>query len=297
MHINFISNKLPIIKKLCPKLHINPVAGKSDVFIEITPDMFEATILRPDFEKINTPIANEAEYKTLLAKLKNTLAHSGNHAYFTKNDLEEYGKVDLTEHGLIPYCGFDDCHLLINTYLSGRLSKVERDIWKHQTPCDLDTIPEVIRLLEYSLKVLDKKHGHYSGIVYRQGIMSETPNQFISTSINPYIAAGLYDEWFHFTGNKKYSVIKVENGHKILEFQREAGVGFAKSEAEILLSFRNKYEKLSDNELSEELVNAKEFFARSLFKGSDLLMSGKEMKINGYTKKDVLSKIDVYVQK
>ena len=295
MRINLLGNKIPSIKRILPKIDLNSGMKKSDIFIECTPDMFKSTTLRPDFGKINTPITDENEYKALLAKLKHTISHNGNYAYFTENDIATYGKVDLFEHGLIPYCGQDDCHRLINAYLGSRLTKLEQEAWKFQMPYDLDTIPDVIRLLEYSLNRLDNKYGKYKGIVYRQGVMSETPNQYISTTINPYIATELNGGPFGiFTGSKHFSIIQTQNGHKIMDFQKEANSAFANSEQEILMPFQNRYKKLTDEPLSKELSEAKEQFASILFENAKRYYKEK---INRYTPNDIYKLIDVYVQK
>ena len=275
MRINLLGNKIPSIKRILPKIDLNSSMKKSDIFIECTPDMFESTTLRPDFGKINTPIADEKEYKTLLAKLKHTITHNGNYAYFTENDMEKYGKVDLFEHGLIPYCGQDDCHSLINAYLGSRLTKLEQEVWKLQMPYDLDTIPDVIRLLEYSLNRLDNKYGKYKGIVYRNGYFNPlTDKQFYSTSTESINAVRHGNNYLPAEDNQ-YSIILLKNGHNINEFQKSADSfiarKYAETENEILIDRHSVFRLLPEYKYSEEIKRLQAvLLAQALKKDDDI---------------------------
>lgn len=264
---------------------------------KIKSDIFQKNLMKPDFKRINQPISSEKEYLSLLNNLKKCLKNHGlEYAYFSEFCQKTSRVNDIFEEGLLPYCGVEDCSRFINRYLSGRLTKDYIDKKIMALPKDIDTWPDIIRLIEYSLKHLDKKYGIYQGIVYRKGFMSEKPSQYISTSLDTEFSTKIK----RFDPDSQYSIIKVENGHKIVNFQEQAGeMGkmYARTEKEILLPFENEYKKLSEDELTEDLRIARENFASHLFEGAQDLFLGKAQIVNGFTKEDLLNKIDVYVQK
>ena len=291
MHISFNPIKLNTHIMSGSKGYKKPLHVK---LFEYNKDSFDKNIFTPDFKRINTPVKDIGEYRSIIHNLMKAISNNGDYAYFKESDLEWYRDIDIEEMGLIPYCGFEGSHEIINNYMTGQLNK-NTEKYKSILPVDLTTIPEAIRALGYSLKKLDEKYGTHQGIVYRQGFMCESPNRYISTTLNPYIASCIYGDW-RIKSNNQYSVIQVKNGHKIIDFQRAAGVPSAEGEQEILLSYTNNYKKISDNEITDELRKAKIQLASSLFKNADLLFNGKADKVNGYTKEDLLKMVEVYVQ-
>lgn len=292
MHICFNPVNINTHIMFNSKEHQKPLQVKH---FEYNRDSFDKNIITPDFKRINTPVEDINEYRSIIHNLMKAISNNGDYAYFKECDLEWYKDIDIEEMGLIPYCGFEGSHEIINNYMTGLLNK-NTEKYKSILPVDLTTIPEVIRALEYSLKKLDKKYGTHKGIVYRQGFMCESPNRYISTTLNPYIASCIYGDW-RIKSNNQYSVIQVNNGHRIVDFQRAAGVPSADGEQEILLPYTNNYRKIQDNELTDELRKAKIQLASSLFKDANLLFNGKADKVNGYTKEDLLKMVEVYVQK
>lgn len=292
MQVNFYPIKTYAIPTFGTKQPPKTLPGEN---LEYPNDKFENTTIVPDTEKINTPIKDFDEYKQILSRLKHCISYNGDYAFFKENDLKYYRGIDNEEMGILPYCGFEGCHEIINLYMTGQLNSKNIKKYHSILPVDLTTIPDAIRTLEYSLRNLDKKYGTYQGIVYRQGFMSENPNRYISTTLNPYIASCIYGSWGTELNNQ-YSVILVNNGHKIVDFQKSAGVPSANGEQEILLPYTNNYKKIPDNELTDELRKAKIQLASSLFKDAELLFNGKADSVNGFTKEDLLKMIDVYIQ-
>lgn len=112
----------------------------------IPKDTFENSAIAPIIDRINTPIKDINEYAQILRDLKHAVAYNGDYAYFKDNDLDIYRNVDIKEMGLMPYCGFKDCHEIINKYISGRLSINGKH--KAYMSIDPNTIPEAVRLLQ-----------------------------------------------------------------------------------------------------------------------------------------------------
>lgn len=300
MCVHFSSNKLFHIKPLNFGLFGKSKKVQPKILNELPADMFEKSVLIPDYFRINHPAETKEEYLELLNQLKQCKTNGEfQYAYFTEMNNCLYEEVDKELEGLLPYCGVDDSSKLINMYLSGRLTQKWCDEHFCALPKDMTTLPDVVRVLEYSLKRLDEKYGRYSGIVYRYGFMGENPSQYISTTSDSSRVSKIKNPAGDFRPDRKYSVIKVNNGHKIYEFQQRASdVGrlFAKKEREVLLPFGNKYRKLANDELTEDLLGAKMLMASYFFKDAVKLFTGEQKVINDYTAVDLLNTIDVYVQ-
>ena len=241
-------------------------------------------------EIVNTPINNDEVYKKTLDRVMNEKTIKGESAWFSAKDLVEYDEANFLEKGLVPYCGFDDKSKYINMYMSGRLTPQI----KQQLGIKDSSFSDVVRILDYSLKKLDKRLGKFDGIVYRQGFMSEIPGQYISTSSDYMIAACLNGSYINFMPGKQYSVIRTHNGHKIKDFQNELGLMFANTEKEILLPKESRYRKLKDFELDDELIKARENVASHLFYGSDLVINGMLRSNKGFSKQNLLDMVGVY---
>ena len=146
-----------------------------------------------------------------------------------------YPKIKKDQEGLLLYAGYTDLSDEMNRFLS------KRELRK-ATPL---MVTDAIRVFDYSLKKLDDKYGKYSGIVYRQGFFPLGQHQYISTTVDPVIAATLRGG-ICYNKNLEFSIIKAKNGHKINEFQKKMGSDYAEEEDEILLSRHSKFREITN---------------------------------------------------
>lgn len=202
------------------------------------------------------PIENIEEYKAIIDKIKSSPLAQG-----IKEDLAlDYKNVDSIEEGLVPYCGdHSNLYDAINKYLSGR-GKVENE----------EFMQDVVRVLDFSLKELDKKFGKFDGMVFRQGTMKSGENQFWSTSISA-TGAGKFGKAWNAPEdilNREYSVIKTKSGHRITEFQK-AHANKLTAEEEILLSREKDYKLVPQEGYTEEILEAREKMLNSMFQHND----------------------------
>lgn len=245
---------------------------------------------------INNPIKNDAEFDEVMERIYNAKTQNGHNLWLVKNEhLKHYPDASKTEIGLLPYCGENDSSYYINMYLSGRLysDKIQKN-WKGLLPQKESDCIDMIRVLDYSLKDLDKNYGKYKGIVFRQGYMGENTKQFISTTMNPSIAGQLKGNWFDFKPNAGFSVIRTKNGHNIYAFQKKMKNSYAETEEEILLPREATYKEIPPNLMDEELRRGRNALARKLFGGAGFVIDGKLKEFKGYTKKDLYNLIRVF---
>ena len=200
-------------------------------------------------QRLLKPVETFEEYENLLNKiLEYNIPNSV--SYSTKFiSTEGYEEIPIELLGLVSYCGCCDKSNEINRWLSGRPSTA-------LTLSD-EEMANVIRALDYSLEKLDERYGKYEGIVYRQGFFNpNTDNQFYSSSLSSK-RANKYCFDTEDTGNDNdFSIIKVKNGHKICDFQKDTNskisTRFAKREEEILIDRNSEFRKIPKEEYSEE---------------------------------------------
>lgn len=230
-----------------------------------------------------TPIKSKEEYLEALERIKNAKTETGERLWQYEEDLKHYPNATEIEQGLLPYCGHRDISDKINKYLSGRIEPTAE-------------MQDVVRVLDYSLKELNKEFGEFEGIVYRQGFMGEKTGQYLSTSKNPLCAARLSDGWFdpYDVKYRTYSVIKTKGGHDLSAFQSKMKDGYCNKEQEILLPHEAQYREVPINECSEDLLKAREDLASKLFRDAHKVFDGGKSEIKGYTKEDLLDLVKIY---
>ena len=225
------------------KFCCNKQEKSAKIRLKYQSDTFERTTnnVNKDYEK----------YKQLLDKIYNAKDSNGKIIYDSRINLAMYPDVSKKEEGVLIYAGVNDEHDEINRYLSGRpMQKL--------TP---ELAEDMVQVIDFSLKEIDKKYGKYNGIVYRQGIIPNNNQQYISTSTDPIIAATLYGGVF-IQKNLDFAIIKTRNGHKINEFQRDMDSEYAENEEEILLPRTTKLKEIK--EPNYELLNKKRQFVKIL---------------------------------
>ena len=189
----------------------------------------------------------------------------------------------------------------LNTYLSKNkdvyMSPIDSGvkIWsdegkallrEHLVNMDSETAKEFIRVIDYSLKEVDREFGKFDGIVYRNGYFNPESGQFWSTSKNHDLT---------LVGDKsEFHVIKTKNGHNLSAFQ-EKYYHVHENEAEVLLPRGTKYREITDGSKYQEerLKMAKARY--EMFKSFDEMdiQNGKKPEYN-YTFEDVLARTHVW---
>lgn len=183
--------------------------------------------------RLGSEIKSFEEYLEIMDKIYNYRINGDKPLFSKMENLSGYKKAKKEEEGLLLYAGDMDLSDDINRFLSGREMR-------EMSPSQARN---VIKALDYSLKKLDDKYGKYSGIVYRQGFFPLNQKQFISTTTDPVIAATLRGG-IYFDKNMEFSIINLKNGHKIRDFQRRVGSGFAEEEEEILAPRQSSYREV-----------------------------------------------------
>jgi len=153
-------------------------------------------------------------------------------------NFDGYENIDFNLKGVVPYCGFGDISRQINSWITARYDL-------NPTLLNDEQMADIIRAMEYSLKMLDKKYGKYEGYVYRAGYFNPlTDKQYYSTSYYP---SGAVEHVHRLTPSKTcpYSIIRLKKGHDIYQFQKdtatETSMLFAFSEREILINRKSKF--------------------------------------------------------
>ena len=199
------------------------------------------------------PIETKSEYSTLLNEIMGYKT-TENTQYLT---MTGYQDIDADLFGLVPYCGENDKSNHINMWLTGRQNK-RRHLLED------DKMSKIVRVLDYSLKALDKKTGKYKGIVYRKGFFNPiTDKQYYSSSTVPK-GAILHSGNTLPAANNPYSIIKLKNGHNIYEFQKQTNSKisniYADSEREILIDRKSKFKLITPDQYSDNDKRLKKQF-------------------------------------
>ena len=291
MNISFGENKKNLVITFGIKRDIPDKGYVPYYLINSSNDTFNRRV--PDTDLIKIPIKNDEEFYSIFRKVLHEFSNNGQLVWITLNDWQNYKKVNMIDLGLVPYVGFGPGYKIINMYLKNDLTPTNCQQYHEFLPMNENSIVDVIRTLEYSLQKLDKTYGKHKGIVYRQGYMDENPNMYISTSLNPIIAANIFHLRRTFSPQGTFAVIRTINGHKINEFQRKAGIDFSEKEEEILLSYNSKFKKLKENEIDTEIIEAKKKYAESLYNALQCSPHSAEIK-KEYTKERFFNLIDVY---
>lgn len=203
-------------------------AGKSEkINFMGYPDLIKKSV------ELGLEIKTTKEYVEVLDRIYNYRNSENQFIYNAQFNLTSYPNVSKEQEGILLYAGTSDLSGDINRFLSGRQM---RDMTEPMAK-------DVVRVLDYSLKDLDKEFGRYSGLVYRQGFFPEKGEQFISSTSVPEIAATLRGG---ILSNSKmnFSIIKTKNGHRIDKFQAKMESDYAEEEEEILLSRKSKYKEI-----------------------------------------------------
>lgn len=222
-----------------------------------------------NLEKELPPIESFSEYKEVLEEIINSRTVSNEIFWRPNADMAKNQNIKQEHIGLLPYCGVNDVSWDINRYLGGRINYdnlPEKYYKKGSYVPTHESIKNIIRGLEYSLKQLDENFGKYKGFVFRKGYMSEYSGQYVSSSTHPEIAANFNG----FNSNCQYSIIETKNGHKIHSFQEEIKNNYEKTEREILLPRQTKYEKISPENYDDKIQSVINIFALELSIASKL---------------------------
>ena len=232
------------------------------------------------------PITDKIEYDNIIKRLLYSRTAKGHRFWSIDADNRSYKDIKAEYKGLLPYCGSDDVSFYLNGYLGGRLDKCGEFIPTEKTACDF------IRVFDYSLKQLDKDFGTYSGYVYRKGYFSTKSGQYASTSESPALAAAFQG----FDADAQYSVIKVNDAHKICDFQKSMNSQYADEEREILIDRTMKRRFVPPSEYSDSLYKIKECFARHLVCESKIAAGYDATGENILSFEQAMKKIKVYEQ-
>ena len=125
--------------------------------------------------------------------------------------------------------------------------------------------------------------------------MNENSGQYISASKRPICAARLNDGWFdpYDVANREYSIIKTKGAHDISAFQKKMNSAYAAKEDEVAISRTARHRIVPEEEMTDEMKQAREEFASNLFRDAHKLFRGKT-EVKGYTKEDLLNLVKVY---
>ncbi len=204
--------------------------------------------------KLLKPIETQEEYEKVFSEILE-YQKPNTEGYKPFIDFEGYDDVDINLLGLVPYCGKDDKSEHINIWLTGRN--------KNRIPLLNDTeMAKIVRVLDFSLKNMDKKYGKYNGIVYRKGFFNPiTYKQYYSSS---YTIEGAITHSGNSlpSPNNSYSIIKLKNGHKMYDFQKDSNSDiareFAESETEVLIDRKSKFRFVPEKEYTIQDKKMKE---------------------------------------
>lgn len=237
-----IANLGNVILTVSKNKYIQPLAGK-----ESLNGLRVVSLAKADSFEINRANLfpkNELEYLQILEELSN-FVHPEHVEQMNGKSLFQYNKpyypnVPEKFKGLLPYCGLCDISSEINRYLSGRKLKYLSD----------NQAQKFCKILNYSLRALDKEFGKYRGIVYRAGYFSPNKSkQFFSSTnsldnVDTVLAVRINEN------NPELNIINTNCGHKIYEFQKKycenpmMRIEFIE-ENEVLLGGMNKYLEFS----------------------------------------------------
>lgn len=225
------------------------------------------------------PIKSSEEYNTVLQRLQLKEEWGDNLYGWYKNPLiswqnvQNYPTCRDIEKGVIAYAGYDDIHIALNSFLSGR------------------TLPEgfskqmgedFTKLVDYSLKNMDKTFTPYNGVTYRFGFFDPKVKQYYSTSKSP--------KTFPY-GNKcgQHTMFVSKRGHDIEAFQKAKNTSASRQrfidEHEVLMDVSADYRELVD--LTPELIEKKLEYAKII------LMERKEPLTEKNIRK-IISEIKVF---
>lgn len=225
------------------------------------------------------PIKSSEEYNTVLQRLQQKEEWGDNLYGWYKNPLiswqnvKNYPTCKDIEKGVIAYAGYDDIHIALNRYLSGRT--LPYDFSKQMGE-------DFTKLVDYSLKNMDKTFPPYNGITYRFGFFDPKVKQYYSTSKSP--------RTFPY-GNKdgQHTMFVSKRGHDIEAFQKAKNTSAGRQrfidEHEVLMDVSADYRELVD--LTPELIEKKVEYAKTI------LAERKEL-ITEENIRKIISEIKVY---
>lgn len=202
------------------------------------------------------PIENDEEYYTVLNRLKQKEEWGDNLYGWYKNPLisleniQNYPTCQDIEKGVIAYAGYSDIHIALNSYLSGRKLP-----WGFSEQMGED----FTKLVDYSLKDMDKTFTPYNGITYRIGFFDPKVKQYYSTSKSP--------KTFPY-GNKdgQHTMFVSKRGHDIEAFQKAKNTSDRREifirEQEVLMDISADYRELVD--LTPELIKKRLEYAKTI---------------------------------
>ena len=225
------------------------------------------------------PIKSNEEYNIVLQRLQQIEEWGDNLYGWYKNPLiswqnvKNYPTCKDIEKGVIAYAGYDDIHIALNRYLSGRT--LPYDFSKQMGE-------DFTKLVDYSLKNMDKTFPPYNGITYRFGFFDPKVKQYYSTSKSP--------KTFPY-GNKdgQHTMIVSKRGHDIEAFQKAKNTSASRQrfidEHEVLMDVSADYRELVD--LTPELIEKRVEYAKTI------LAERKEL-ITEENIRKIISEIKVY---
>ena len=225
------------------------------------------------------PIINDEEYHTVLQRLLQKEEWGDNLYGWYKNPLiswqniKNYHTCKDIEKGVIAYAGYDDIHIALNRYLSGRTLP---DGFNKQMGEDFT------KLVDYSLKKMDKTFPPYNGITYRFGFFDPKVKQYYSTSKSP--------RTFPY-GNKdgQHTMFVSKRGHDIEAFQKAKNTSASRQrfidEHEVLMDVSADYRELVD--LTPELLEKRLEYAKTI-------LAERKERLTEENIQKIISQIKVY---
>lgn len=225
------------------------------------------------------PIKSNEEYNTVLQRLQQNEEWGDNLYGWHKNPLisrqnvQNYPNCQDIEKGVIAYVGYDDIHNALNCYLSGR--PLPRNFSKQMGE-------DFTKLVDYSLKDMDKTFTPYSGITYRFGFFDPKVKQYYSTSKSP--------KTFPF-GNKdgQHTMFVSKRGHDIEAFQKAKNTSATRQrfidEREVLMDVSADYRELVD--LTPELIEKRLEYAK-------IILTERKEPLTEENIRKIISEIKVY---
>ena len=202
------------------------------------------------------PIKNEEEYNIILERLKQQEEWGDNlygwhkNPLITTQNIHNYPTCQDIEKGVIAYAGYDDIHIALNSYLSGRT--LPSDFSKQMGE-------DFTRLVDYSLREMDKTFPPYNGITYRVGFFDPKVKQYYSTSKSPKTFPYGHKE-------EQHTIFVSKKGHDIEAFQKAKNASASRQrfidEHEVLMDVTAEYRALS--ELTPELIEKRLEYAKTI---------------------------------
>lgn len=225
------------------------------------------------------PIKCNEEYNAVLQRLQQKEEWGDNLYGWYKNPLiswrnvENYPTCRDIEKGVVAYAGYDDIHFALNSYLSGRT--LPKGFSKQMGE-------DFTKLVDYSLKDMDKTFAPYNGVTYRFGFFDPKVKQYYSTSKFP--------NTFPY-GNKcgQHTMFVSKRGHDIEAFQRAKNTSVYRQnfidEHEVLMDVCADYRELVD--LTPELIEKRLEYAK-------VILTEREEPLTEENIRKIISEIKVY---